>query len=417
MQTAENERATASLSREATASLSGGEQVAGQMENMGYEQFLKVKRNKWNKEALINVGCRLKNIATIENIIRKEGKHKEFMSSCFKQFTNFPQNSLFSAMIVHGVLLRKITIDDATENDLFISLGGLNLTPVSTKVLNSMMDDTYQLTISAKFLGTQVEFGIENTHMYTLTSLWADVYLFSCSTMPEPSESFKVEARLPWSGEYRHIKDDRDLQYLFNHFREKKIDTVRIDVVLISLVTSVLLPNRIGPINRPPRPITRTLLATMPQLAQCPQELGNVLSSSESYAGNPPPLQASTEIVEILNDSNAEFVDQPIPEDSEDEDYMPYTSKIAKSIDISDNSCHDNATFVNEGNGNATPGSSDNSDDDHPSNAASFDYDLNNMVDSSSDEEEGNNIPHINRRDKSYKVVEGGPSLGLMDAI
>ncbi|KAK0572383.1 hypothetical protein LWI29_030822 [Acer saccharum] len=146
----------------------------------------------------------------------------------------------------------------------------------------------------------------------------------------------------------------------------------------------------------------------MPQLAQCPQELGNVLSSSESYAGNPPPLQASTEIVEILNDSNAEFVDQPIPEDSEDEDYMPYTSKIAKSIDISDNSCHDNATFVNKGNGNATPGSSDNSDDDHPSNAASFDYDLNNMVDSSSDEEEGNNIPHINRMDKPYKVVEGG---------
>ncbi|KAK1552034.1 hypothetical protein Q3G72_034748 [Acer saccharum] len=124
MQTAENERATVSLFGEATASLSGGEQVAGQMENMGHEQFLKVKRNKWNKEALINVGCWLKNIATIENIIRKEGKHKEFMSSCFKQFTNFPQNSLFSAMIVHSVLLREITIDDATENDLFISLGG-----------------------------------------------------------------------------------------------------------------------------------------------------------------------------------------------------------------------------------------------------------------------------------------------------
>ncbi|TXG62180.1 hypothetical protein EZV62_013543 [Acer yangbiense] len=49
------------------------------MENIDYEQFLKVKRNKWNEEALINVGCRLKNIATIENIIRKEGKHKEFM--------------------------------------------------------------------------------------------------------------------------------------------------------------------------------------------------------------------------------------------------------------------------------------------------------------------------------------------------
>lgn len=95
-----------------------------QIDNIDYEQFLKVKRNKWNEEALINVGCRLKNISTIENIIRKEGKHKEFKSSCFKQFTKFPQNSLFSAMIVHGVLLREITIDGANENELFISFGG-----------------------------------------------------------------------------------------------------------------------------------------------------------------------------------------------------------------------------------------------------------------------------------------------------
>ncbi|KAK4834330.1 hypothetical protein QYF36_020886 [Acer negundo] len=115
--TMENEGATASLSGGATASnehnavVDKREQVAGQMENINYKQFLKVKRNKWNEEALINVGCWLKNLATIENIIRKEKKHKEFMSSCFKQFSNFPQNSLFSAMIVHGVLLREITID------------------------------------------------------------------------------------------------------------------------------------------------------------------------------------------------------------------------------------------------------------------------------------------------------------------
>ncbi|KAK0585140.1 hypothetical protein LWI29_023919 [Acer saccharum] len=46
------------------------------------------------------------------------------MSSCFKQFTNFPQNSLFSATVVHGVLLREIRIEGATENELFISFGG-----------------------------------------------------------------------------------------------------------------------------------------------------------------------------------------------------------------------------------------------------------------------------------------------------
>ncbi|KAK4843739.1 hypothetical protein QYF36_012061 [Acer negundo] len=138
--TAENEGATTSLSGGATtsnelnAAVDRREQVAGQMENINYEQFLKVKRNKWNEEALINVGCWLKNLATTENIIRKERKHKEFMSSCFKQFSNFLQNSLFSAMIVHGVLLREITIDGATENELFISLG------VEMKDKNELLD-------------------------------------------------------------------------------------------------------------------------------------------------------------------------------------------------------------------------------------------------------------------------------------
>ena len=66
----------------------------------------------------------MKNIATIENILRQEGKHKEFRSSCFKQLNNFPINWLFSARIVHNLLLREITIDGATENELFISLGG-----------------------------------------------------------------------------------------------------------------------------------------------------------------------------------------------------------------------------------------------------------------------------------------------------
>ncbi|KAK3184792.1 hypothetical protein Dsin_032078 [Dipteronia sinensis] len=210
----------------------------------------------------------------------------------------------------------------------------------------------------------------------------------SGSTMPEPSESFMAKTRLPWSGEYRHIQDYRDLQDLFNHFREKKIDTMIIDVVIISL-------------------------ATMPQLAQCPQEPVNVMSSSESYP--------------IPEDSANQGGSS---EDSEDGYYMPYTSEIAKSSETSDNSCHDSATPVNEGNGNAAPGSSDNSDDDNLSNAAYFDYDLNNMVDSSSDEEEGdvgqlaldfeeemdrklskregNNRPPISRRGKPYKKAEGG---------
>ncbi|KAK1550770.1 hypothetical protein Q3G72_024522 [Acer saccharum] len=60
----------------------------------------------------------------IEDILRQEGKHNQFMTSCFKQFSNFPTIWLFSAQIVHSLLLRKITVDGATENELFMSLGG-----------------------------------------------------------------------------------------------------------------------------------------------------------------------------------------------------------------------------------------------------------------------------------------------------
>ena len=94
------------------------------MENIDYDNSLKVERNKWNPQALINVGCKLKNLPTIEGILREEGMHNQFMTSCFKQFSNFPTNWLFSAQIVHSLLLRQITVDGATENELFMSVGG-----------------------------------------------------------------------------------------------------------------------------------------------------------------------------------------------------------------------------------------------------------------------------------------------------
>ncbi|KAK2661752.1 hypothetical protein Ddye_000326 [Dipteronia dyeriana] len=46
------------------------------------------------------------------------------MVSCFKQFRQFPTNWLFSAQIVHSLLLREIQIDGASENELWFSVGG-----------------------------------------------------------------------------------------------------------------------------------------------------------------------------------------------------------------------------------------------------------------------------------------------------
>ncbi|KAH7578188.1 hypothetical protein JRO89_XS01G0351100 [Xanthoceras sorbifolium] len=37
----------------------------------------------------------------------------------------------------------------------------------------------------------------------------------TCSTLSKPSENFKAEVGLPWSGEYKLIQEDRELQELF----------------------------------------------------------------------------------------------------------------------------------------------------------------------------------------------------------
>ncbi|KAL5819562.1 hypothetical protein ACOSQ4_023404 [Xanthoceras sorbifolium] len=62
--------------------------------------------------------------------------------------------------------------------------------------------------ISAKFLGTQIEFTINDHHIYTLATLWADVYIYAYSTLPHYTERFKMEAKIPYSGEYKIIADD-----------------------------------------------------------------------------------------------------------------------------------------------------------------------------------------------------------------
>ncbi|KAL5788321.1 hypothetical protein ACOSP7_005270 [Xanthoceras sorbifolium] len=59
------------------------------------------------------------------------------------------------------------------------------------------------LNISAKFDGIQSHFLVDKLEEYTLSSLIADVYLFTLSKLPESYEKFKVEVKLPWSGEYK----------------------------------------------------------------------------------------------------------------------------------------------------------------------------------------------------------------------
>ncbi|KAK2656475.1 hypothetical protein Ddye_009527 [Dipteronia dyeriana] len=68
------------------------------------------------------------------------------------------------------------------------------------------------ITLSVKFLETQIEFGIDSPEKYTLDNLWANVYMYTCSTIPEPNEAFKADVRMSWTRKYVHVKDDNQLQ-------------------------------------------------------------------------------------------------------------------------------------------------------------------------------------------------------------
>ncbi|KAL5777383.1 hypothetical protein ACOSP7_010309 [Xanthoceras sorbifolium] len=93
------------------------------------------------------------------------------------------------------------------------------------------------LNISAKFDGIQTDFLVDKLEEYTLSSLIADVYLFTLSKLPELYEKFKVEVKLPWSGEYKVIDNNNQLQNIFTEFIQRKIRCIRVDVELLPIST------------------------------------------------------------------------------------------------------------------------------------------------------------------------------------
>ncbi|TXG55893.1 hypothetical protein EZV62_017206 [Acer yangbiense] len=169
------------------------------------------------------------------------------------------------------------------------------------------------LATSAKFLGNQIEFGIVDPGMYTLAALCADVYMCNCSKLPDPTETFKVEAKLPWNRECKLISDNRDLQQAFNMFREKNLETIRIDVELLPFAT-------MPPIHQSSNDATTFVKDTQPvQLSSKP-------TSSNSNNVTPPPMQSRTKIVDISSDFDDDEVDQPNLQDwstDENEKYVP----------------------------------------------------------------------------------------------
>ncbi|KAL5782006.1 hypothetical protein ACOSP7_007035 [Xanthoceras sorbifolium] len=91
-----------------------------------------------------------------------------------------------------------------------------------------------QFNISAKFLDIQIEYLVQDVENYTLGALWGDMYMMTCSSLPEPSETFKAKVRMP--GEYKLLERDMDLQDVFQHFKSKGLDTIMVNIDLLPLV-------------------------------------------------------------------------------------------------------------------------------------------------------------------------------------
>ncbi|KAL5819097.1 hypothetical protein ACOSQ4_022939 [Xanthoceras sorbifolium] len=172
-------------------------------------------------------------------------------------------------------------------------------------------EDMESLRISAKFLGIEVEFNVDNPSTYTLATLCADVYMYGCSTFPEPTESFKVEALIPWRGIFRVIADDDDLQDLFAQYKSKHIRTIRLDVELLPLAWSP--PDEFYGQESPPADSDQS--STQPKTAANNATDGFVEISSDEHSVS----EGGTNNVSTSSNEDSDFLPRSSDEDTETE--------------------------------------------------------------------------------------------------
>ncbi|KAL5848659.1 hypothetical protein ACOSQ4_006672 [Xanthoceras sorbifolium] len=164
------------------------------------------------------------------------------------------------------------------------------------------------LRISAKFLGTEVEFDVDNPSTYTLATLCADVYMYGCSILPESIESFKAEALIPWRGIFRVIADD---DYVFARYKSKHIRTIRLDVELLPLAWSS--PDEFHGQASPPTDLDKSL--NQPETAMKNATDGFVEISYDEHSVS----EGGTNNVSTSSDEDSDFLPQSSDEDAKTE--------------------------------------------------------------------------------------------------
>ena len=56
-------------------------------------------------------------------MLTREGVLNDFKNSCFEHFLNFDANTKLSSLMVNNILVREITVEDASDFEIWFGIG------------------------------------------------------------------------------------------------------------------------------------------------------------------------------------------------------------------------------------------------------------------------------------------------------
>ncbi|KAL5864910.1 hypothetical protein ACOSQ3_002424 [Xanthoceras sorbifolium] len=107
------------------------------------------------------------------------------------------------------------------------------------------------VTLRVKYLGIDVEYNVPHPEDYSLSALFADVYMMTCSGIPHADEKFKLEVKLAWTGEYRLIEDEWDLRDVFLVFKCRGLKAIRMHIESLPLTAVPPPSDHVPPPHEP----------------------------------------------------------------------------------------------------------------------------------------------------------------------
>ena len=94
------------------------------MEDINYDQFLKIPRSEWVSGRSINMHSKFDVIGLIENILRREGEYELAEETVFRYLLKIPAKHMFAARLIQQLLQREINLEEASPHEIWFSIGG-----------------------------------------------------------------------------------------------------------------------------------------------------------------------------------------------------------------------------------------------------------------------------------------------------